>query len=81
MWFKCNDTLPKKNGTYMTAECGFMGNTIYRIARFNKNLGSVFGLEEHEGKSGFMIMIPNGEIVLLSQKHGNILRNTEGRNG
>ena len=53
MWIKCKDGLPNKNGTYMTAECGFMGHTIYRIAQFNKNLGSVFGLEEHEGKSGF----------------------------
>lgn len=53
MWFKCKDRLPKKNGTYMTAERGFMNNTIYRVARFNKNLGGVFGLEEHEGKSGF----------------------------
>ena len=53
MWFKCKDKQPHKDGVYLTVEHGFMHSEIYRVARFRKNLGTVIGLEEYHGKSGF----------------------------
>ena len=52
MWNKCTNRMPTKDGIYLTVE-RLYGRNIYRITTYRKNLGSVFGLDEYDGKNGF----------------------------
>lgn len=52
MWFKCEERLPNRDGTYFIVH-KFRDNNGYGVANFRKNLGKVIGLSEYEGQSGF----------------------------
>ena len=58
MWIKCSEKLPDNNGIYLTVHRLYNRYSIYKIARYMRNLGDVIGLEEHDGINGFYVSDP-----------------------